>query len=133
MKLEAAARLLSSTPFRLVHGNTIQMTPQQFLKLAMPFGHQGGPQADQSKVDTLSRLPHFDNPMLSVKENAHGELQVALHDGRHRALAAIQRGDTKLNVDIVRGRKYAREHPDVSDADLAAMVIERGVLSELGS
>lgn len=134
MKSNAAYRLraTASSPFKLLHANTIEMTPQHFLDLAMPFGHQGGPSADMEKVDRLSKLSSWDNnPMFSVKENAEGKLQVALHDGRHRALAAKKRGDSKLKVDIVRGRKYAREHPDTTDADMANMVVDQGLIGEV--
>jgi hypothetical protein len=132
LRVNASYRLLATAPFKLAHGNTIEMAPQQYLDLAMPFGHQGGPKADQAKIDKLAKMPKWEsNPMFSVKENANGELQVALHDGRHRAAAAKQRGDRTLKVDIVRGRKFAREHPEISDSDLAVLVVKNGLLPEL--
>jgi hypothetical protein len=132
MKLNAAFRLVAAT-YKMVSGNTLEMSPQQFLDLAMPFGHQGGPTADMEKVHRLAQIKKWENnPMLSVKENEDGKLQVGLHDGRHRALAAIERGDKTINVDIVRGRKYAREHPESTDAEMAERVVKDGLLNELG-
>lgn len=118
--------------YRLVKGNTIEMSPQQYLSLAMPFGHQGGPEMDQAKVDALAKLSHFAaNPMLSVKETADGKLQVGLHDGRHRAAAVLKRGGAKLHVDIVLAKRYAREHPETTNADLAELVVRHGLLPEV--
>jgi hypothetical protein len=132
MKLNAAFRLRAAA-YKIVSGSTIEMPPQKFLALAMPFGHQGGPKADMDKVHKLAQIKKWENnPMLSVKENEEGELQVGLHDGRHRALAAIERGDHLIHVDIVRGRKYAREHPETTDAEMAERVAKDGLLSELG-
>jgi hypothetical protein len=103
--------------------NTIEMRPQDFLTLASPAGLRGGPQIDLAKVSRLSKISWEKNPMLSIKKGPQGELQVGLHDGRHRALAAIERGDKTISVDIIRGKKYAREHPETSDADMAQKVV----------
>lgn len=131
--VNAAVRRLLGEGYKLVSGNTVEMSPQQFLDLAVPFGHQGGPLADRDKVARLAQLDRWDaNPMLSVKERPDGRLQVGLHDGRHRALAALAQGRDTLRVDIVRARKYAREHPEVSDAALARRAADEGLIGELG-
>jgi hypothetical protein len=117
--------------FKLKNGNTISMSPKQFLELAMPFGIQGGPVKDSSKITNLARTGWTQNPILSVKETPTGEFQVGLHDGRHRAEAAILRGDNSLDVDIIRGKKFAREHPEISDSDLANLVVKFGLNSEI--
>lgn len=124
---------IKSNPSAILHrsDNTVQMRPQKYLDLAMPFGVSGGPKTDWNKVDKLAKMEKWDtNPMLSVKQNNEGNYQVGIHDGRHRALAALQRGDPSLNVDIVRGQKFKRENPNVSDEDMAKSVSQTGVLPE---
>ena len=116
-----------------VGGNTVKMTPQEFLDLAVPFGDRGGPKVDLEKVARLAKISKWDTkPMLSVKQGDNGLLQVGLHDGRHRALAAIKRGDKTIDVEIVRGKRLARENPLLTDEDIAKQVTQQGLLSENG-
>jgi phage-related protein len=116
-------------------GVQVNMSPQDFLKLAMPFGVGGGPEVNQDKLKFLQTLDTYEtNPMLSIKQLEDGSFQVGLHDGRHRALVAIKNNESVIAVDIVRGKKYAREHPAVTDMELVNMVRQAGsLLSEDGS
>lgn len=112
--------------------NVIKMRPQDFLDAAAPFGHNGGRLAKQETIDALAKMDEWEStPYLTIKEGNGGELQVGLHDGRHRALAAINRGDEFMDVEIRRGQKLKRENPDLTDEQLASAV-KNGVLSELG-
>ena len=126
--------LLASANTRYKHANVVQMSPQEYLHLALPFGWLGGPKLDQKKVDMLTKSKTaWPNPMLSIKENSNGELQVGPHDDDHRAMASKARGDKLIDVDIVRGRKFARENPSVSDEDMAKRVANENVLPENNS
>jgi len=102
------------------------MNPEEFLRLAAPFGHQGG-----RKMDPAIVKYHMDNPgvpgaYLSVKETPLG-LQVASHDGRHRAIAAQQTG-RPFEVDVRKGMRMQREKPDLTEDDLLKMIAAQGAL-----
>lgn len=122
-----------SGKFSHVGGNVVRMHPDDYLQLAVPFGHHGGPVADPDKVDNLAGIGQAgwtSKPMLSAKEGPGGKLQVGLHDGRHRALAA-KKNKEMLDVAIVRGKKLARENPDLTDEQIAKRVAKEGLLPEL--
>lgn len=113
---------------------TIGMSPRRFLRFAAPFGHQGGPAKDVAKVRALaavkSRLP---NPTLTIKMNAQGKYQVGLHDGRHRASAAILKGQKVMLVNISPSKSLARGYPGISAKSLVAKVRSSGLLGEYSS
>ena len=102
------------------------MNPTEFLRLAAPFGHQGG-----RKMDPAIVKYHVDNPgmpgaYLSVKDTPLG-LQVATHDGRHRAVAAQQTG-RPFEVDIRKSKRMEREQPELTEDDLIKMITAQGAL-----
>lgn len=111
----------------------IQIDPREFLTLALPFNVLGGPPMNAEKVQKFSKIQWDTAPMFSIKQNEDGQFQVGLHDGRHRALAAAQKSQP-LIVQVVRGRKFARENPEINDRGLLQMVITTGfIITEDGS
>lgn len=129
---EAAIQAVEQPKIEYAERNVVTMTPQQYLDLAVPFGHAGGPKMDEAKVAKLADLPEFETaPMLSVKEGPDGRLQVGIHDGRHRAAALAKRGEKTMQVEIVRGKKFAREHPDITDEMIARRISQEGLLPEI--
>ncbi len=60
--------------FEIINSDAlIQIEPEVFLKLAVPFGWNNGPKMDKNKIQTLSNIQHWDTtPMLSVKQNLMG-------------------------------------------------------------
>lgn len=117
-----------------IGSDVIEISPQSFINLAMPFGHQGGPEADETKINKFSKI-ETPNPTLSIKETKSGSgvYQVGLHDGRHRALAAIKNNQRTIPVNITLGKRFARENPDISIGRLVSVLKERGfLLNELG-
>lgn len=113
-----------------VKDNVVEMSPSTYLSLAMPFGKLGGRLLNEDTVRHYVLHPSDSNPMLSIKEH-EDKLQVGIHDGRHRALAAQRRGYKTIKVDIVRGKKFARENPTVSDEQMAKRITVEGLLPEM--
>jgi len=121
---KSAVMALKGIPAAL--GIMKSMAPEEFLRLAAPFGHQGG-----RKMDPASVRHHVENPgvpgaYLSVKETPLG-LQVAAHDGRHRAVAAQQTG-RPFEVDIRKSMRMQRERPDLTEDELLKMIAAQGAL-----
>ena len=79
----------------------IEMTPDDFLKMA---AHVGTP--EQEKVDRIKGLidkgvGFNDVPFLTFKHNAKGTARVAGHEGRHRAMALRDAGVEQMPVRLV--------------------------------
>lgn len=115
---------LKGAPLAL--GAIRSMAPAEFLRLAAPFGHQGGRQMDPKSVAYHLANPGVGTPYLSVKQTPEG-LRVAAHDGRHRAVAAQQAG-IPLNVDIRRSKRMERESPEITEEQLLSMIEQQGKL-----
>lgn len=125
-----AEKLVGPKGFGSRGGSSVKMSPQEYLSLASPFGKNGSRPMNENTVSHFVDNGWTKNPMLSAKEGESGKLQVGLHDGRHRAVAAARRGEHLIDVDIVRGQKLKRENPNLTDAEVATRVAREGILPE---
>ncbi len=105
------------------------MPPEDFLRLAMPFGYLGGPKQDLEKTKSLIKSQVWPLPYLTVKKNG-ASFQVGMHDGRHRAKAALSLGKPLL-VAIKKSKSLERTEPGLSDSELALLVVKKGLLPEV--
>lgn len=86
----------------------IRMSPKDFLAMAEDIG---GPDASVGKgnVDKNQRVadilssgrPFTDIPHLGFEHDGKGTAWVVSHEGRHRALALLQRGVTEMPVKLI--------------------------------
>jgi len=113
-------------------GTLVKMPPLEFLRLAAPFKHAGGPDVNRNTVEFLKANPDkITGQYLTVKRTPSGDLQVGLHDGRHRALAASELGFTTIPVDIRKGMAMNRKEPNLTDEQLINLIADSGLLPEI--
>ena len=124
----AGGGLLGALPFvpNIAGSITHRINPDEFLRLAAPFGHLGGRKLSRETVEFIKNKGNVSGAYLTVKESPNG-LQVGLHDGRHRAVAAKELG-VPFDVEIRKGERMKTKYPNMTQDELFTAIEKQGGL-----
>jgi GNAT superfamily N-acetyltransferase len=114
----------------------IWMTPSRFLKLASPMESiaKGSPSRatiEEIKQTLQRKGSDMDMPVFSMKRNKNGELAVAGHEGRHRAVAIQELyGDKKIPVYLTMDEIMKLQNRGDFDWDVPESERKKGTVSK---